>query len=60
MDRQNQLSVCLHLLPPNLGQVKFIWEDTIQSESMDMKFKERLPPRWIPCDLKWVATSVNN
>ena len=27
-DRQNQLSICLHLLPPILGHVKFIWEAT--------------------------------
>ena len=42
---QNQLSVCLHSLPPNSGDMTFIWEDTIQSKSMHIKCKERLPPK---------------
>ena len=29
-NRQNQLTVCLHLLPTSPGHVKFISEDTIQ------------------------------
>ena len=39
--------------------VKIIWEDTTRSKSMLTKCKERFSPKWISCDLKCVATSVN-
>ena len=32
-NRQNQLSVCLHLLLPILGHVKFIWKDIFNRKS---------------------------
>ena len=59
INRQNQLSVCLYLLPLISGHVKFIWEETIQSKCMHTKCRERLPCKCVSHDLKWVATSVS-